>query len=473
VEAPLSNAQLVARFESLGGSGHGSEFGRFQWSHGGKELGLLGWADLSADLLTQALEQRFHGVGEPGNTVIFRPDGSEEWWTRDTSYWMAMRSRIKIGSGHADQEAPAILDRLKRLRSELISDLADGQKIFVFRDMVNNLSETALKRLHAAVQSYGAGTLFYLRYADQAHPPGLMEVAGPNLLVGYVAHFANSPDNRGLGSIDEVLLDLCRKALALADRAAALPTAAEAPAPNPAPPGAIETATGSPAEGRVSRPPQSLDARLAIAESLRKTGKINAALSEVCAAAVIAPNDARTYAALGELMQAVGDLPGAEAAYRRAIRLAPDEAQYHHQVSVVCLATGRHTDAIAAAEAAISRDPQNPLRLGHLADILGNAGDYDRARTTVLAAIDVQPDHAPLHMLYSSLFAREGRLEEALETAQGTVDQMPNHAGALAQLAEIEQMCGHMAEAELHLRAALALAPDDEKLRARMARLTA
>ncbi len=89
LRAPLGDRDLVRHFESLGGAGRGAEFGGFQARFGVETPGLLSLADLSAKLLIQALEQRFEGVGEPETTIIFRPNDSKEWWTRDTRYWMA------------------------------------------------------------------------------------------------------------------------------------------------------------------------------------------------------------------------------------------------------------------------------------------------------------------------------------------------------------------------------------------------
>ena len=80
----LSERDLAMRFESLGGTGHGCEFGLFQRHFGAEPLGLLRWADLSHHLLTRALESRFDGVGLPENTIVFNPAGSDEWWTKDT-----------------------------------------------------------------------------------------------------------------------------------------------------------------------------------------------------------------------------------------------------------------------------------------------------------------------------------------------------------------------------------------------------
>lgn len=250
----MDDGDLVAHFESLGGAGHGSEFGLFQLRHGVEDLGLLGWADLGSDLLILALERRFEGVGDETNTIIFHPDGSDEWWTRDSQYWMAMRSMIKADGKSEAEARPLILQRLRTLRERLIFDLETGRKIFVFRDLFRNLTETMLLRLHAAIRAYGPATLFYLCYADAEHPPGTVEKRGAGLLVGYVAEFAVTRDSRPAGPIDPVFLDLCHKALVLhADPAPApaRPHAAPAQAPDTTTGASpITSQPGAPAEPR-------------------------------------------------------------------------------------------------------------------------------------------------------------------------------------------------------------------------------
>src|ERR1700761_1738697 len=84
----LSDHDVALRFESLGGTGHGCEFGLFQRHFGAEPLGLLRWADTPVDLLIKALESRFEGVGAPDNTILFAPEDGTEWWTRDKRFWM-------------------------------------------------------------------------------------------------------------------------------------------------------------------------------------------------------------------------------------------------------------------------------------------------------------------------------------------------------------------------------------------------
>ncbi|MGD0107671.1 MAG: WcbI family polysaccharide biosynthesis putative acetyltransferase, partial [Rhodopila sp.] len=213
-QAPAHRA-LVTQFESLGGSGHGPEFAIFQQHYGGDPSGLLAWADLGTDLLVATLESRFEGVGSEENTIVFCPHHSDEWWTRDKRYWMAMRSFIRTDLVDIDQATAALCARSQTRRATLVADLQAGEKIFVFKNIQRNLTDAELDRLHGAIRAYGETTLFYVRYEDAAHPNGLVELVKPGLIIGYMDHFAFSPDNRPLGSSDAAWLALCERAAEL------------------------------------------------------------------------------------------------------------------------------------------------------------------------------------------------------------------------------------------------------------------
>ena len=204
---------LMMKFESLGGSGHGPEFAMVQQHSGTKPDGLLAWADLGPDLLIGALESRFDGVGLDENTIDFAPDHSDEWWTKDKRYWMAMRSFIKTDGIDLDQATPEACDRLQSLRQKLIADLEAGEKIFVFKDLHRNLTEAELDRLHAAVRAYSDATLFYIRYEDHENPNGTVQAVKPGLLIGYMDRFKLSRTNQ-LSSAPPTAswLAICRKA---------------------------------------------------------------------------------------------------------------------------------------------------------------------------------------------------------------------------------------------------------------------
>jgi tetratricopeptide (TPR) repeat protein len=205
----------MLRFESLGGSGHGPEFGIFQQHSGAEPNGLLTMADLGTDLLICALESRFAGVGLEENTIVFTPDNSDEWWTKDKRYWMAMPSSIKRDAADIDQATAMICRSLQSRCRKLIDDLEAGEKIFVFKNLYRDLTETEVDRLHTAIRAYGDSTLFYVRYADETHPPGTVEATAPGLLIGYIDHFAFSTENKLIGSSDGAWLTLCESAAQL------------------------------------------------------------------------------------------------------------------------------------------------------------------------------------------------------------------------------------------------------------------
>ena len=207
---------LALQFESLGGAGHGCEFGIFQRDCGAEPLGLLRWADLNHIGLTDALNARFEGVGDPENTevIVPHPDGDAEYWTRDRRYWMAMRCFMRADAIPQQQMEVQAGRRLRFLRNKLIEDLEAGGKLFVFKNMFRDLTEQELDNLHQAVRSYGANTtLFYVRYADAKNPAGTVRPVKPGLIVGHIEHFAFSPANEQLPSATQHWLALCKAAL--------------------------------------------------------------------------------------------------------------------------------------------------------------------------------------------------------------------------------------------------------------------
>jgi len=214
-------------FESLGGSGHGCEFGIFQREFGAEPLGLLRWADLGHEALTEALETGFEGVGLPEQTELFVPPstGRGEYWTRDKRYWMAMRTFIPADEITEDKMFERVCRRLQFLKRKMIEDLAGASKIFVYKVIARNLTDEEFGRIHRAMRRYGENTLLYVGYADADHPAGTVEIAKPGLILGYVERFAFSPDDTNLGPATDGWLAICRAAYKLWQSEAGIPAA--------------------------------------------------------------------------------------------------------------------------------------------------------------------------------------------------------------------------------------------------------
>lgn len=213
--------ELLLRFESLGGADRqGCEFGLVQRDGGAEPLGLLRWTSVEPQELIDALEARFEGIGQPEQTVIeTRPFGRlEEYVTLDTRFGLLMHTAMHVNDIARDKAAGVFSRRMQFLTRKLIGDLEAGEKIFVYRIISRDLTDTEIGRLHAAIRSYGNGTLFYVRHEDAEHANGTVDLVKPGLLVGYIDRFAFDRSGRRLGAATASWLTLCRNALAVLSR---------------------------------------------------------------------------------------------------------------------------------------------------------------------------------------------------------------------------------------------------------------
>jgi tetratricopeptide (TPR) repeat protein len=228
--------EIVAAFASLGGEPRGCEFGEAQRYYGAEPLDLLRWTEVRPAGLTDALERRFEGIGDPQQTEVFAHQFREQWLyvVRDRRYGMTSHTYISRDEAPQDKVAAQTCRRMQYLRRKLIDDLEAANKVFVYRTVMGNLSDAELDRLHAAIRRYNNDTtLLYVRYTDAAHADGTVEVARPGLLIGYLDRFGALPSGQLVDVPFASWATLCRKAYRLwhagATRGEADPTEHQAP----------------------------------------------------------------------------------------------------------------------------------------------------------------------------------------------------------------------------------------------------
>ena len=138
-------ADIMMKFESLGAD---CVFGYVQRSVGAEPLGLLRWACMPFPRLLEALDNKFKGLGVPENIEIEASDevhatlGDREYTATDRSYDMWAHTFVPV-SPDADLAAVALdVGRRSRFLSRgLLDELEIGEKIFIYKDAANALTD--------------------------------------------------------------------------------------------------------------------------------------------------------------------------------------------------------------------------------------------------------------------------------------------------------------------------------------------
>jgi tetratricopeptide (TPR) repeat protein len=203
----------LARFESLGGTGNGCEFGIIQRQLGSDRLGLLRWSRHDVGELIDGLEAEYEGVGQEDTTILRTVRvglNHEEYVTRDKRYFMESHTFVSTKDIPADKMLAQTCRRLRFLRGKLLEDLRSGERIFVYKAQTP-LTDEQIVSLHDAVRRYGDNAVLCVMRADAAHKRATLRTLGRGLYVGYVSHFMN--DDSGAAGLDVTAWQaICREA---------------------------------------------------------------------------------------------------------------------------------------------------------------------------------------------------------------------------------------------------------------------
>ncbi len=207
----LAPADVLAVFQALG---EDCEFAAFQErATQRKPRTLLANGGCKLDALPGVLADRFAGVGDPAGTRL-------EWRADWREYRLCATPSLGMHSGHfvpfadAAAQAQATADAaamLRLLRRQLLADLADPRRIFVFT--ATGLDAAAVERLHAAFQAASPAGL--LCVSPGLAPPGTVARVRPGCYLGGIGGFGYFPPNRPWVGPYETWRALCAAALAL------------------------------------------------------------------------------------------------------------------------------------------------------------------------------------------------------------------------------------------------------------------
>jgi hypothetical protein len=201
---PARVRDLLLRCEGLGG---GLAFGLAQRACGAEPLDLLRFSETKLPVLLAALHARFARLGEGDTLTLEEAPGPGGTVVCDARYGIRLRTWLRPGDGTADDILERERRRLPLLAHQLVDDLTEGARLFVWHDAAGEGLDGA-RSLAAALRRYGPGVLLWAAPGGAPPPDGTVERAEAGLLLGRIDTEAT----------EETWADLCRNALRVAWR---------------------------------------------------------------------------------------------------------------------------------------------------------------------------------------------------------------------------------------------------------------
>ena len=237
----------------------------------------------------------------------------------------------------------------------------------------------------------------------------------------------NSEAWYGLGITYRSLLAAAARRLATAAGAATLQAGAEGVASR-ADFEAARNATGAAAQVRLARAcralaldaltraasldPDSVQAHLILAESLRDSGREQEAIQEYQAAVRLQPDAPAPYFGLALALWQANQPEQAEQSAAKALALSPNDPDAAALLAELLLRRGENAEALRLARLALDRGPNSPRARLTVAKIALAEGRAEEALTTLEPALS--SDHSgTLHYFYAQALRRAGRAEGA------------------------------------------------------------
>lgn len=206
---------VALAFESLGDD---CEFGLIQRKAGAEPIGLFRFAGAgNVENMIHLLNTGFEALGDPQYTRLFvLPNG--EYGIRDERGFYIVHTFIKAGAVKEEAFLQQQIRRIEFLRRKLIEDLANSEKIFVYKSTISQLTEQEAFSLHRGLRRYGANTLLGVNIESGDRRAGTMLKLQDDVMLGFVDKMMHSEKAPGLSP--ETWFKLLRDA-----RAAARPKA--------------------------------------------------------------------------------------------------------------------------------------------------------------------------------------------------------------------------------------------------------
>jgi tetratricopeptide (TPR) repeat protein len=196
-----------------------------------------------------------------------------------------------------------------------------------------------------------------------------------------------------------------------------------------------------------------------IAQSLRRDGDLEGALTEARKAIAENANDEDALDLVGRLAMRTGDDDLAEEAFARLGAIESEDATPLIQEARVLLKADRFDDALAAANEAVKRDDENPEGYQALGRAYLGQNHLEPAIEAFQKAVELAPDHGFALNNLGLAYLRANRNGDAVEVLSRAADLLPDIAFVQNNLGIALEREGKRDEAQVAYGHAMSLSP--------------
>lgn len=232
-----------------------------------------------------------------------------------------------------------------------------------------------------------------------------------------------------------------------------------------------------------------IPAYISYARLMEDEGEYERALAITGQAARRVPGSVEVHYMLGSLLAKLGREEEAVPHLETVVRASPWHTESHYKLGQVLQRLGRDEEArvllaeaeklwkrqadVSSYQKGVAMSPDNPYAHAALATAFRVAGRYDEAVRTYRIALSLDPTNLEFKNNLASLYFLQKDTLAAIQTYHEILKRDPEMAEVWVNLGVLYALSGEKEPARLAWRNALALRPDDPKVRAYLARLDA
>lgn len=144
--------------------------------------------------------------------------------------------------------------------------------------------------------------------------------------------------------------------------------------------------------GRQAAPPQTVEQRFMLAQSLHRAGNLDQAEAHYKSVIKTSPQNAKALALFGMLLKQKEQWTEAYRMLKKSLRLNPREAEAHNGLGMVQRHMGKYHDAIASFKKASELDPGHPGPINNMGIVYREIGEFENAAQCFEDALAIDPN---------------------------------------------------------------------------------